>query len=65
MKSSTKCLILIILNALLIIGWPICLWLSLPVSTVVAFLVGAILASDIYDLFRNICCYVEAKIEEM
>ena len=65
MRNSTKCLILIILNALLIIGWPICLWLSSPVSTLVAFLVGAIWASDIYDLFRNIFYYMEAKIEEM
>ena len=65
MRNSTIYLIFIILNALLIIGWPICLWLSFPVNTLVAFLVGAIWASDIYDLFRNIFNYIEAKIEEM
>jgi hypothetical protein len=65
MKSSTKYLILIILNALLIIGWPICLWLVSPVNTLTAFLVGAAWASDIADLFQNICYYMEAKIEEM
>ena len=65
MKNSTKCLILIILDALLIISWPICLLLSLPVGTIVAFLIGAIWASDIYDLLYHIFCYMEAKIEEM
>ena len=64
MRSSTKYLILIILNALLIIGWPICLWVSLSVKTLTAFLVGAIWVSNIYDLFRNIFYYMEAKIEE-
>lgn len=65
MKKSTKYLILIILNALLIIGWPICLWLSLPVNTLTAFLVGAIWTSDIVDLIHDIGYYMEAKIEEM
>ena len=65
MKNSTIYLILTILNALLIVGWPICLWLPLPVNTIIAFLIGAIWASDIYDLFRNIFYYMEAKIEEM
>lgn len=64
MKNSTKYLILIILDALLIIGWPICLWLS-SVNTIVAFLIGALWASDIYDLLHHILCYMEAKIEEM
>ena len=63
MKNSTKYLILIILDALLIIGWPICLWLS-P-STIVAFLIGAIWAGNICNLLHHIFCYMEAKIEEM
>ena len=65
MRKSTKYLMLIILNALLIIGWPISLWLVSPVSTLTAFLVGVIWASDIYDLIHHICYYMEAKIEEM
>lgn len=65
MKNSTKYLIFIILDAFLIIGWPICLLLSLPVGTIVAFLIGAIWASDIYDLLHYVLCYMEAKIEEM
>lgn len=65
MRKSTKYLMLIILDALLIIGWPFCIWLSSPVSTLTAFLVGAIWASDIYDLIHHICYYMEAKIEEM
>ena len=65
MRNSTKYLILIILDALLIVSWPICLWLASPVSTLIAFLVGVIWSSDIHDLIHHIFYYMEAKIEEM
>ena len=65
MKRSIKYLILIILDALLIIGWPFCLWSASPVSTLTAFLIGAIWANDVHDLIHHICRYMEAKIEEM
>ncbi len=63
MKTSKWYLILIILDIILLIMWPIAAFIA-TYPTWLAFLVGAIWYSDIYDLIRHIIKYKEAKFYE-
>ena len=62
-KTSKWYLVLIILNIILLIMWPISL-LTTAYPAWLAFLVGALWCSDFYDLGRRIVEYKEYKFYE-
>lgn len=65
MKSSKWYLVLIILDILLLIGWPYSLWCLGPnCSRFLSFLIGVIWASDWIDLKNHIVKYKEHKFYE-
>lgn len=62
-KTSKWYLVLIILDIILLIMWPVSLFTTTyPVW--LAFLVGAVWCSDFYDLGRDIVKYKEHKFYE-
>lgn len=65
MKDSTFYLILLILDIILNVMWPILLFTMSTVSTLSAFLIGVVWCSDIYDVFRHIDKYTKARMEEL
>ena len=65
MKSSKWYLILIILDILLLIGWPYSLWSLGPnCPRFLSFLIGVIWASDWIDLKNHIIKYRKNKFYE-
>ena len=62
-KTSKWYLVLIILNIILLIMWPISL-LTTAYPAWLAFLVGAVWCSDFYDLGHHIVKYKEHKFYE-
>lgn len=64
MKKSIWYLILMVLDILLIIGWPVFLFTCTGIPVWVAFLVGAVWYSDINDLCRHIIKYIDVRREE-
>lgn len=64
MKNSTWYLILILLDILLIIGWPVFIFTLTSIPSWIVFLVGAVWYSDINDLCRHIIKYIDARREE-
>lgn len=66
MRKTTKYKILMWMDALLIIMWPIALFTAPTTYPVwAAFLIGAVWCSDIVEFFTHWKCLLEAKIEEM
>lgn len=63
MKTSKWYLILIILDIILLIMWPISLF-TITYSAWIAFIIGVVWCSDFYDLGRHIIKYKEHKFYE-
>lgn len=62
-RTSKWYLVLIILDIILLIMWPISLFTT-TYPAWLAFLVGAVWCSDFYDLYRHYLNYKEAKFYE-
>ena len=66
MRKTTKYKILMWMDALLIVMWPIALFTTPATYPVwAAFLIGAVWCSDIFKFFTHWKYLLEAKIEEM
>ena len=63
MKRSKLYLILVIIDIILLIGWPICI-IGLSVPGWVYFLVGVVWCSDFYDLRSHWRAYKVHKTME-
>lgn len=63
MTRSKWYLILMILDIILLIGWPFAILIA-EVANWIIFLVGAVWCSDFYDLHRHYLNYKEAKFYE-
>jgi hypothetical protein len=62
-RVSRWYLALMILDIILLIAWPIVV-LTASYPTLLAFLVGVVWCTDLYDFFKHRACYKEAKFYE-